>query len=177
MKLLWIDLEMSGLDVSTCRILEVAAIVTDLELEEHDSYEAIVHQPPEVLQAMDAWCREHHGKSGLTRAVATGKPEAQVESEVLALVDRHFGRDERPVLCGNSISTDREFIRAYWPKLAQRLHYRLLDVSSFKVVFKERYGVKVEKAGSHRAVGDIRESIRELRQYLSYLDISRLPKG
>lgn len=175
MNLLWLDLEMSGLDVSSCRILEVAAIVTDIRLKELETYEAIVHQPPEVLSAMDAWCKEHHGKSGLTKAVATGRPELEVEADLLALVERHFKKDERAVLAGNSISTDREFVRAYWPRLASRLHYRLLDVSSFKVVLRERFGIKVEKVGAHRALGDIRESIKELESYLGYLDRTKLP--
>ena len=176
MKLLWMDLEMSGLDVQACRILETAVIVTDLALNELETYEAIVYQPPEVLAGMDGWCREHHGKSGLTKAVASGKPETLVEDELLALIERHFAKDDKPVLCGNSISNDRDFVRAYWPRLAARLHYRLVDVSSFKVIFKERFGVKHEKAGAHRAVGDIRESIDELKHYLSFLDLQRLPR-
>ena len=171
------DLEMTGLDVTKCRILEAAAIVTDLQLNELETYQTIVYQPPEVLAGMDGWCRDHHGKSGLTKAVATGVPEREVEDTLLEIVGRHFQKDDKAVLCGNSISTDRDFIRAYWPRLAARLHYRLLDVSSFKVLFKERYGVKVEKAGSHRALGDIRESIKELEHYISFIDLSRLPKS
>src|SRR5690606_6257394 len=116
------DMEMSGLDVSQCRILEVAAVVTDGNFQPLESYEAVVFQPPEVLEAMDEWCKENHGKSGLTAAVAKGKPETQVEKELLELVSRHFQEKDRPVLCGNSIGQDRKFIDAYMPELAKRLH-------------------------------------------------------
>lgn len=174
-RLLWLDLEMSGLDVETCRILEVAAIVTDYQFEELDSYEAIVFQEPAVLDAMDSWCTRQHGQSGLTAAVATGRPEAEVEEEMVALVKRHFGRKEMAILCGNSIATDRAFIKRWWPRLAKRLHYRLLDVSSFKVVFKGRYGVDFKKGNNHRALDDIRESMAELKHYLGFIDPERLP--
>lgn len=174
MKLLWVDLEMSGLDVSSCRILEVAASVTDIQLAELETLEAVVYQAPEVLHAMDSWCTKQHGESGLTAAVANGRPEREVEDALLGLVDRHWKRDDRAILCGNSIHTDRRFIDAYWPRFASRLHYRMVDVSSFKVILRERYGIKVDKKGSHRALGDIRESITELQHYLSYLDLTRL---
>lgn len=169
MKYLWLDMEMSGLDVTKCRILEVAAIVTDHEFQPLENYHAVVYQPPEVLAAMDAWCTEFHGKSGLTAAVAKGTPEPEAEKQLLALIARHFPENERPVLCGNSIGQDRKFIDAYMPELSKRLHYRMLDVTSFKLVFNERYGVRYEKKGSHRALDDILESIAELKTYLSHV--------
>ena len=174
-RLLWVDLEMSGLDPEACRILEVAAIVTDLEFSELETLHEVVHQPPEVLSAMDAWCTQHHAESGLTAAVAEGRPEAEVEQAVRALIDRHFPPNRRAVLCGNSVGTDREFIRAWWPSVARRLHYRLVDVSSWKVILKERFKVTVKKAGGHRALDDVRESIRELETYVGLLDPERLP--
>ena len=164
--MLWLDLEMSGLDTETCRILEVAAIVTDLQLNELDSYMDIVYQPQEVLDRMDDWCTEHHGKSGLTAAVADGVPEAEVEANLRALVDRHWSSSQMAILCGNTISTDRRFIDKYWPTVAERLHYRMLDVSSWKIMFQYRYGIHVHKAKGHRALDDIRESIAELQAYL-----------
>ncbi len=173
-RLLWLDLEMSGLDVDACRILEAAAIVTDLELNELETYEAIVFQPPEVLAAMDEWCTRVHGESGLTAAVANGKPEAQVEDELLELVGRYWKRSGRAVLAGNSIGQDRKFVDRYWPRLAATLHYRMVDVSSWKVVLKNRWGIDFDKRGAHRALGDIRESIGELRHYLGLLDPSKL---
>ena len=176
MNYLWLDMEMSGLDVTKCRILEVAAIVTDGNFTPRESYHAVVHQPPAVLEAMDDWCKQHHGASGLTAAVAKGAPEAEVEKQLLALIDRHFAADERPILSGNSIGQDRKFIDAYWPALSRRLHYRMLDVTSFKVVFNEKFGVKYEKRGSHRALDDILESIAELQLYLSHVRVpSALP--
>jgi oligoribonuclease len=169
MPFLWIDMEMSGLEVNQCRILEVAAIVTDTDFKPLETYEAIVFQEPTVLAAMDAWCTEHHGKSGLTAAVASGKQESLVETELLALVSRHYKPEERPVLCGNSIGQDRKFIDAYMPALAKRLHYRMLDVTSFKIVFEAGYGVEFKKKDAHRALGDIEESIAELKHYLGYV--------
>lgn len=173
-RLLWLDLEMSGLDVEACRILEVAAIVTDLELNELETYEAIVYQPPEVLAAMGEWCTRQHGESGLTAAVANGLPEDQVQADLVELLGRHWHDGERAVLCGNSIGTDRGFVRRYWSRVESRLHYRLLDVSSFKVILSSRWGVEFEKQGSHRALGDVRESIAELRHYLGLLDPAKL---
>lgn len=172
MNYLWLDMEMSGLDVEKCRILEVAAIITDGKFNELENYQAIVYQPPEVLAAMDEWCQKNHGANGLTAAVPNGKPEAQVEEDLLALIGRHFPTKDRPVLCGNSIGQDRKFIDAYMPRLSQRLHYRMLDVTSFKIVFRERFKIEFEKQGQHRALGDIRESIAELSHYLSYVQIA-----
>jgi oligoribonuclease len=169
MNFLWIDMEMSGLEVADNRILEVAAIVTDQDLKPLETYEAVVFQEPEVLARMDAWCQENHGKSGLTAAVAHGKPEAQVEKELLALVDRHFKSSDRPILCGNSIGQDRKFIDAYWKELSKKLHYRMLDVTSFKIIFGTRFKVEFPKKGSHRAIDDIHESIAELGHYLSFV--------
>lgn len=162
-------MEMSGLEVSQCRILEVAAIVTDKDLKPLETYEAIVFQETAVLAAMDAWCTENHGKSGLTAAVATGKQESLVESELLALVNRHFKPEDRPILCGNSIGQDRKFIDAYMPALAKRLHYRMLDVTSLKIVFESSFGIAFKKKDAHRALGDIEESIAELKHYLGFV--------
>ncbi len=169
MNYLWLDMEMSGLDVQKCRILEVAAIVTDENFAPLENYEAIVFQAPEVLAAMDEWCTENHGKSGLTAAVAKGLPEPEVEKALLALIGRHFTAKDRAVLCGNSIGQDRKFIDAWMPALSSRLHYRMLDVTSFKLVFNEKYGVKYDKKGKHRALDDIHESIAELKHYLQFV--------
>lgn len=170
-KFLWVDLEMSGLDVNKCRILELAAIVTDSKFKALDQYDAIVKQSDAVLAAMDEWCTKTHGESGLTAAVKLGKPEPQVEAEFLALIDKHFAKDERVVLCGNSIGQDRKFIDAYMPNVAKRLHYRMVDVTSYKVIFRDCYGIEYEKQGKHRAIDDIKESIAELQSYLAYLQI------
>jgi oligoribonuclease len=163
-------MEMSGLDVSQCRILEVAAVVTDRNFRTLESYEAIVFQEPEVLAAMDEWCQKQHGDSGLKAAVATGKPESLVEQELLALVERHFQPKDRPILCGNSIGQDRKFIERYMMALDKRLHYRMVDVTSFKVILAERGVSFAKKDTNHRALGDIQQSIAELEHYLSHFN-------
>lgn len=169
--LFWIDLEMTGLDEKTDHILEVAVVITDIELKPLEQYHSVVFQPPEVLASMNDWCKDHHGRSGLTAEVSKGKPLLEVEKDLIALGKRHFKADDRIVLVGNSVGNDRRFIDQYWPEFAKGLHYRLIDVSSYKEIFRERYGLKFEKKNTHRAVEDILESIRELDFYLSYVKI------
>ncbi len=166
---LWIDLEMTGLDETKDVILELAAVITDYTLDIKEEYEQVVYQPKEVLDNMNDWCKEHHGKSGLTALVPTGKALAHVEKDVLELINRNFKKDERPVLAGNSIWNDRKFIDKYMPDLSKRLHYRMIDVSSYKEIYREVYGIKFDKKNAHRAVGDIQESIKELKHYLSFV--------
>lgn len=167
-KMFWLDMEMTGLDVEKEVPIEVAVIICDLEFKELEVYHAIIKQPKEYLDRMDDWNREHHGASGLTAAVPNGKPPAEVERELTQLIDRHF-QGEPAVLCGNSIGQDRLFINRYFPNLAKKLHYRMLDVTSWKVVYQNMLGIKFEKKNSHRAIDDIRESISELRHYLSFV--------
>jgi oligoribonuclease len=169
----WVDLEMSGLDDVTDRILEVAVIITDLDLKPLETYHRVVFQPPEVLETMNDWCKKTHGESGLTALVPGGTPLATVEKELIELVGRHFPASERIVLCGNSVNNDKRFIDRYMPELAKRLHYRLIDVSSFKEVFREKFGVSFQKGNAHRAVDDILESIRELSFYLGYVNVPK----
>lgn len=169
--LFWIDLEMTGLDEKTDHILEIAVIVTDQGFKPLEEYHRIVFQPQAVLAGMNDWCKEHHGKSGLTALVPNGTALATVDSEVAALIERHYKTGERVVLAGNSIGNDRRFVDAYLPLTAKRLHYRMIDVSSFKEVFREKYGLKYQKGETHRAVEDIRESIKELAYYLSFVKV------
>lgn len=170
---LWIDLEMTGLDATTDRILEVAVVVTDSNYMERETWDTAVYQPPAVLEAMSAWCVEHHGASGLTERVPQGLPEKEVDARLAATIHNHWG-EEPAVLCGNSIHQDRKFIDLWLPLTAGRLHYRMLDVSAFKVLFRERYNVVFEKRNTHRALDDIRESIAELRHYEKFI---RVPTG
>lgn len=166
-KLLWVDLEMTGLDPKNDRILEVAAIATDWNFEEMAVLETVVHQPPKVLDTMNEWCRAQHGASGLTERVKeSATSEQDAENMLLEFIDSVFGGDDPVLLAGNSIHQDRRFIRAYWPKLDQRLHYRMLDVSAWKVVFEGKYRKKFPKPEDHRALEDIRGSIMELKYYL-----------
>lgn len=167
--LFWIDLEMTGLDEKTDHILEVAAVITDLDLKPLESYEAVVYQPPAILEGMNAWCKENHGKSGLTADVPKGKPIVDVEKELIQFASTRFAEKDRIVLVGNSIGNDRRFIDRYWTEFAKRLHYRMIDVSSFKEIYRERYGIEFKKKNAHRARGDILESIAELGHYLSFV--------
>ncbi len=176
-RMFWMDLEMTGLDPEVCTIIEVAAVVTDLKLTPLEEYTQVVYQPPEALAVMDAWCVKTHGESGLTADIPHGRPLEEVEGELLALVQRHYPADARVVLCGNSIHQDRRFIDRYLPRLAARLHYRMVDVSSFKEVFRSCFGVQWEKGNNHRALQDTHESIRELAGYLRYVSVPESETG
>jgi len=169
-KLLWIDMEMTGLDPTRQVILEVAAIVTDLELTtELDTYEAVLRQPQSYLDAMDNWNKTHHGESGLAAKVPHGKDPSAVEDDLIQLVEKHFTGGERAIIAGNTISQDRSFIERHMPRLEPKLHYRMLDVTAWKVVMGPRYGLKYDKKKAHRALDDIRESLGELRFYLQHV--------
>lgn len=174
LKLLWIDLEMSGLDVEKEVIIEVAALVTDFDFKVYDTYEAVVRQPPQYLENMDEWNKKHHGESGLLAKIPSGSDPAKVEQDLCALVKKHFAgtsNDSRPILCGNSIAQDRLFINKYFKNLASLLHYRMLDVSSWKIVMNSKYNRKYEKKNTHRALDDILESIEELKYYTEQIKL------
>jgi len=172
-KLLWIDLEMTGLDVIEHKIIEAAVIVTNPELEPLAHFSTAVYQPKEELDKMDAWNIEHHTESGLVSRIPGGISDKTLDEKLAAFIEQHFGR-ERPILCGNSIHQDRKFIDRYLSLTASKLHYRMLDVSSFKVVFQQFYGVTYKKSEKHQALEDILESIEELKYYMSALDLSKL---
>ncbi len=169
--LVWMDMEMTGLDAEKERIIEVATIITDGNLTEIAAGpEVVIKQPDEILDAMDAWNKKHHGGSGLIdRVKASAITDAAAEEQILAFVNAHAGAKERPVLAGNSIHQDRRFIRRYMPKLDVRLHYRMVDVSTIKELARRWYPSIVSKSplkkDSHRALDDIRDSIDELRFY------------
>lgn len=172
--LFWLDMEMSGLDVSKEVIIEVACIITDMNFRELDVFETVVKQPQSYLDNMDAWNTEHHGKSGLTAKVPFGMEPDMVEAKLVDLIDKHFPQSKtdlkkRPIMAGNSIMQDRLFIDKYFKVLSSRLHYRMVDVSSFKVVMTNKFEIEYKKKNSHRALDDIRESIGELRFYLDHI--------
>lgn len=168
--LVWMDLEMSGLDPERERILEVAAIVTDGALDViAEGPNLVVHQSDELLGAMDEWNTSHHGQSGLTdRVRASTLTETAAEDELLAFVAKHCNERSAP-LAGNSIHHDRRFLAKYMPRLERYLHYRNVDVSTVKELVRRWYPELVEKVpkkrSTHRALDDIRESIEELRWY------------
>ena len=170
----WLDLEMTGLDPAADRILEAALIVTGRDFGEVlTEWETAVVQPPELLAGMNEWCQRTHAASGLLDRVPGGITEEALDARLAASVEAYWG--EVPViLCGNSIGQDRKFVDRYLPRFAAKLHYRMLDVSSFKVLVQELYGKKFAKRNTHRALDDIRESIGELRYYLNAFDPEKL---
>lgn len=170
-KLLWIDLEMTGLDAKNDVILEIAAEVTDFSFKTLDNYEAMVKQPHNVvvnrMQKNIWWADYPANRDEFVQKLSEGKEPKEVEREMLALVERHFG-DEPVVLAGNSIHNDRAFIKQWWPELDLKLHYRMLDVSAWKVLMQGKYGVQFEKKEIHRAFDDIQASIAELQYYIEW---------
>jgi len=171
-KILWVDLEMTGLDAQNDVILEVAAEVTDFDFKTLASYEACVRQPKELvvdrMQKNIWWADYPENRDEFVRKLEQGKSSDQVEQELIALIEAEFG-NEPAVLGGNSIHNDRNFIKRWWPALDLKLHYRMLDVSSLKIVMQGKYGVNFEKKEVHRAFDDIQASIAELQFYLEYL--------
>jgi oligoribonuclease len=167
--LAWMDLEMTGLEPETDTILEIATIVTDFELNiiEEGPVFAIRHSKDQ-LDAMDPWCVEHHGKSGLTkRCLESDVCLDRAEVETLNFLRKYCIEGKTP-LCGNSIHQDRRFLVKYMPRLNDYLHYRIVDVSSIKELVERWYPSEFEpltKKKSHLALDDVRESIVELRHY------------
>jgi oligoribonuclease len=173
--LVWLDMEMTGLDPDRERVIEVAMILTDGQLAEIASGpELVIHQPDEVLLAMDEWNKTHHGASGLIERVrASTVDDVAAEAQLLAFINAHVPARERPVLAGNSIHQDRRFVRRYMPHLDKRLHYRMVDVSTVKELARRWYPTVIAqqpvKKETHRALDDIRESIDELRYYKQHV--------
>jgi len=167
-KLLWVDLEMTGLDVEKDVIIEVAAEVTNMNFRTLASYEACVSQTDEVLGGMSQWAMEHHAKSGLIERIKVhGKSDNDVQHELIGFINAQFN-NQPAILAGNSIHNDRNFIKQWWPEVDKLLHYRMLDVSSFKIVMQAKYDVVFEKKEVHRAFDDIQASIAELQYYLEW---------
>ena len=167
--LIWIDIEMSGLEPETDRILELAVLITNSQLElVAEGPVLVVHQPQSVLDAMDDWNKAAHGKSGLIdRVKASTLSEAEAERQLLAFVSEHVPKRISPI-CGNSVHQDRRFLVKYMPKLEEYFLYRNLDVSTLKELvkrWKPEILAGLTKHGKHEALADIQESINELRYY------------
>jgi len=170
-RLVWIDCEMTGLDLGKDALIEIAVLVTDSELNIlDDGVDLVIHADDAALDAMPDVVREMHAKSGLTEAVrASTVTLADAEQQVLDYVRRHVPEARTAPLCGNSIATDRGFIARDMPTLDAHLHYRMVDVSSIKELcrrwYPRIYYAQPDKGLAHRALADIRESIRELVYY------------
>jgi len=165
--LVWIDMEMSGLEPDSCVPLEIATVVTNGALEViAEGPNLVIHQPQSVLDAMDKWNTEHHGDSGLTAAVQASTISClEAELETLAFLEKWVQPGTSP-LCGNSVGQDRRFMRVYMPRLEAFFHYRLIDISTIKELVKRWYAFAPPvKQTTHRALDDILESIDELRWY------------
>ena len=169
-RLVWIDCEMTGLDLRADALIEVAALVTDFDLNVLGTgVDLIVKPPAEALSQMTDFVRTMHETSGLLAELDKGLTLAEAEEQVLAYIHEQCGKNSRPPLAGNSVATDRAFLARDMPDLESFLHYRIVDVSSIKELsrrwFPRAYYNAPAKGGNHRALADIRESIEELRYY------------
>lgn len=171
-RVLWVDLEMTGLSPTEDLVLEVAAIVTDWDFKEIATYQGVIkNNVSKIAERMDVnsifWDLYPDSKNGLLEQNKNGKSLKRIESELIAFIEKYFKPNAPILLGGNSIHVDRRFIIEKWPKLDKKLHYRMLDVSAWKVVFDGKFNKKFAKPDAHRALDDIRGSIIELKYYLS----------
>ncbi len=172
-RLIWIDLEMTGLDPDGDRILEIATLVTDADLQVlAEGPDLAVSQPLARLEAMDDWNRKHHRASGLwQRSLEQGVSEDEAERRTLAFLREWVPAGVSPI-CGNSIAHDRRFLRRYMPELERHFHYRHVDVSTIKELARRwapSVGSGMQKQGEHTALADVRESLDELRYYRRFM--------
>lgn len=178
-RLIWIDLEMTGLDTGRDSIIEIATVVTDSELNIlADGPEFAISHPLSTLEAMDDWNRTQHGKSGLWRRVLEeGVPMAEAEARTLDFLQQWVGHNQSP-MCGNSICQDRRFLHRQMPSLERYFHYRNLDVSTIKELAR-RWAPEVlagvRKEAAHTALSDVRDSIAELKHYRSAMGVFGAP--
>ncbi|RJL32636.1 oligoribonuclease [Bailinhaonella thermotolerans] len=169
-RLVWIDCEMTGLDLTRDALIEVACVVTTEELRPLDAgIDVVIKPPPESLDQMSKVVRDMHTTSGLLEALPGGVTLGEAEARVLEYIRGHIPEAKKAPLCGNSISTDRAFLARDMPNVDAHLHYRMIDVSSVKELVRRWYPrvyfASPAKTGGHRALADILESIRELRYY------------
>ncbi|HEY3976347.1 MAG TPA: oligoribonuclease [Streptosporangiaceae bacterium] len=169
-RLVWIDCEMTGLDLARDALVEIACVVTDGQLNVVDGgIDVIIKPPAEALDHMPEVVREMHTSSGLLTELPSGVTLAEAQDAVLEYVRQHVAEPRKVPLCGNSIATDRSFLARDMPELDDFLHYRMVDVSSIKELarrwYPRAYFASPPKHGGHRALADILESIRELRYY------------
>ncbi|MFL6022772.1 MAG: oligoribonuclease [Marmoricola sp.] len=169
-RLVWIDCEMTGLDLGADALIEVAALVTDFDLNVlGDGIDVIIKPPAEALAQMVPFVTEMHTKSGLLTELDGGTTMEDAQARVLAYIKEHCPEGSRPPLAGNTVATDRSFLARDMPELEAFLHYRIVDVSSIKELarrwYPKAYFNSPAKSGGHRALADIQESIEELRYY------------
>lgn len=175
-KLLWIDLEMTGLDSKKDRILEVAAIITDWDLNEISTLISAVKVVPRIVKKRfkensEFWDKNSAVRDRLIEGNKTAPASSDVEKTILDFIEPFVGEKQKIILAGNSIHQDRKFIDSQWPKLSSKLHYRMLDVSAWKVVFEAKYKKPFIKTEEHKAIEDIKGSIMELRYYYHFIKL------
>ncbi|KAF7700929.1 small fragment nuclease [Silurus meridionalis] len=169
-RMVWVDLEMTGLNIEKDEIIEMACIITDSDLNIiAEGPNLIINQPDELLDSMSDWCKEHHGQSGLTQAVRDSKISLQqAEYEFLSFIRQHTPPGQCP-LAGNSVHADKKFLDKFMPQFMRHLHYRIIDVSTVKELcrrwFPDDSKRAPQKKAQHRALDDIQESIKELKYY------------
>lgn len=170
--IVWVDLEMTGLDINNDHIIEMACLITDKDLNViAEGPDLVIKQSDELLDGMNDWCKKTHGESGLTEQVRNSKIDLKTaEQMMLEFIKKYTPKGKCP-LAGNSIHVDRIFLNKYMGDFLGHLHYRIIDVSTIKELAKRWYPEQkfFEKAGAHRALGDIKESIKELKYYRSVL--------
>ncbi len=176
--LLWVDLEMTGLDPEKDRILEVAAIASGWDLEPMAEMTAVVKVPEDLMQERmvgEFWEANAESRDALMEQNKHGESTKAVEQKLIDFMDKYFGKEV--ILAGNSIHQDRKFIDREWPEVAKRLHYRMLDVSAWKVYFENARHEKFTKREAHRALDDIQGSMEELQWYVAKLEAKNQPKS
>lgn len=170
-KLLWMDLEFTDFDYPNACVLEVSIEITDFNFVTLGSYEARIKNDPEKMVKRFAlntfWQDYPNNRDDFLKHAKEGIDSKKVEQDILDLINTHF-KDEPVILAGNSIHSDRAVIKAHWPSLDLKLHYRMLDVSSLKILMQGKYGVFYDKNNTHRAYDDIQASIAELQFYLDW---------
>ena len=167
---LWVDLEMTGLDPEKDKILEVAAIATDWQFNIIDKMTAVVKVPEQLIKERmvgEFWEAHKETRDALVKQNIEGLESSLVEDQILEFIKKNFGKEV--YLAGNSIHQDKRFIVKEWPKLDQRLHYRMFDVSAWKIYFENVLNKKFTKREAHRALDDIEGSIEEIKYYLNFL--------
>lgn len=171
--LIWLDLEMTGLEVAQDRILEAAAVVTDAQLNIIAQTESLViHQEQHILDTMNDWCKRQHGLSGLTAAVQQSPYSHEQVEEMLVTFLKPYIIPGKGILCGNSVWQDKFFLQVHMPRVHQLFHYRIVDVTSIKELLFRWYPQsphkEFKKSDTHRALSDTLEAIQELRHYRTY---------
>ncbi|XP_041979845.1 oligoribonuclease, mitochondrial isoform X2 [Aricia agestis] len=177
-RIVWVDLEMTGLDINKDHIMEIACLVTDADLNiVAEGPNVVIHQPREVLDQMGDWCKAHHGESGLTKDSLNSRISVEeAEKQILKFVSTHVPENRCP-LAGNSVYMDRLFLYKYMPKFNSYLHYRIIDVSTVKELARrwcpKEYSNIPQKKFAHRGLSDIKESIEELKYYKDHVFVTR----